>query len=62
MQESELEQEVQLIMKGEIAIFVLKLSSKFQIGPSTIKTATLVLEFAISVQSRPLSDVVSSHR
>jgi hypothetical protein len=42
---------------GEIAIFILKLSSKAQIGPSTIKTATLVIEFAISVQSYPHTQV-----
>ena len=43
---------------GEIAIFILKLSSKAQIRPSTIKMVGLVLEFAISVRFHPLSDVV----
>ena len=45
---------------GEIAIFVLELSSKAQIRPSTIKKAGLVLEFAILVRPRPLSDVAAT--
>jgi hypothetical protein len=47
-----------LSAKGEIAIFILKLSSKAQIHPSTIKMVGLVLEFAISVRFHPLPDVV----
>lgn len=42
----------------EIAIFNLELSSKAQIRPLTIKMDGLVLEFAISVRSHPLSDAV----
>ena len=46
------------LKKGEIAIFILKLSSKAQIRPSTIKMVGLVLEFAISVRFHPLSDAI----
>jgi hypothetical protein len=46
---------------GKIGIFILKLSSKAQSRPKTIKMAALVLEFAISVRCHPLSDICLPH-
>jgi hypothetical protein len=50
--------EGQKLKFGEIAIFILKLSSKAQIRLSTIKMVGLLLEFSISVRFHPPPDAI----